>query len=64
MHRFHVERLNLKKLKEVESKEQYHVEISNRFTAVVKLDAEVNINIPLKTITEYKNFSRREYRLL
>jgi hypothetical protein len=26
-HRFHMERFNLKKLKEVEGKEQYHVEI-------------------------------------
>jgi hypothetical protein len=30
-HRFHVERFNLKKLNEVEGKEQYHVEVSNRF---------------------------------
>jgi hypothetical protein len=28
-----MERLNLKKLKEVESKEQYHIEITNRFAA-------------------------------
>jgi hypothetical protein len=28
----HVERFNLKILNEVEGKEQYHVEISNRFT--------------------------------
>jgi hypothetical protein len=32
-HRFHTETFNLKKLKEVESKKQYHVEISNRFAA-------------------------------
>jgi hypothetical protein len=30
---FHMERLILKKLNEVESKEQYHIEISNRFAA-------------------------------
>jgi hypothetical protein len=30
-HRFLMERLNLKKLKEVEGKEQYRVKISNRF---------------------------------
>jgi hypothetical protein len=42
-HRFHMERLNLKKLSEVEGKEQYRVEISNRFIALENLDAEVNI---------------------
>jgi hypothetical protein len=34
-------KFNLKKLNEVEGKEQYHVEISNRFAA---FDAEVDIN--------------------
>jgi hypothetical protein len=33
-HRVHMERFNLKKLNEVEGKEQYCVEISNRFTAL------------------------------
>jgi hypothetical protein len=32
-HRFDMERFRPKKLKEAESKEQYHVEVSNRFTA-------------------------------
>jgi hypothetical protein len=32
-HRFHMERFNLKKLNEVEGKEQYHIEISNKFAA-------------------------------
>jgi ABC-type cobalamin/Fe3+-siderophores transport system ATPase subunit len=32
-HRVHMERFNLKKLNEVEGKEQYRVEISNRFAA-------------------------------
>jgi hypothetical protein len=43
-HRFHMERFNLKKLHEVEGKEQYCVEISNRFAALENLDAEVDIN--------------------
>jgi hypothetical protein len=30
-HRFHMERFNFKKLKEVQGKEQYRVEVSNRF---------------------------------
>jgi hypothetical protein len=37
MHRFHMERFSLKELNEVEGKEQYHVEISNRFTALENL---------------------------
>jgi hypothetical protein len=32
-----MERFNLKKLNEVEGKEQYRVEISNRFTALKNL---------------------------
>jgi uncharacterized metal-binding protein YceD (DUF177 family) len=43
-HRFLTERFNLKKLNEVESKEQYHVEVSNRFAALEDLNAEVEIN--------------------
>jgi hypothetical protein len=39
-----MERFNLKKLNEVEDKEQYCVEISNRFTDMEKLDTEVGIN--------------------
>jgi hypothetical protein len=43
-HRFHKERFNLKKLNEVEGKEQFCVEVSNRFAALEDLDAEVEIN--------------------
>jgi hypothetical protein len=43
-HRFHMERFNLKKLNEVEGKEQFRVEVSNRFAALEDLDAEVEIN--------------------
>jgi hypothetical protein len=43
-HRFHMERFNLKKLNEVEDKEQFRVEVSNRFAALEDLDAEVEIN--------------------
>jgi hypothetical protein len=34
MHRFHMEWFSLKKLKEVEGKEQYQIEISNRSTVL------------------------------
>jgi hypothetical protein len=37
-----VEKFNLKTLKEVEGKEQFRVEVSNRFAALEDLDAEVN----------------------
>jgi hypothetical protein len=59
----HMERFNLKKLKEVEVKEQYRVEISNRFAALEELDTEVDINRAWEAIREYKNFSQRESRL-
>jgi hypothetical protein len=35
--RVHMERFNLKKLNEVDGKEEYHVQISNRFAAFEKL---------------------------
>jgi hypothetical protein len=36
-----MERFNLKKLSEVEGKERYRVEISNRFAALKNLDTEI-----------------------
>jgi hypothetical protein len=47
--RFHMERFNLKKLYEVEGKEKYRCEDSNRFE---DLDAEVEINGAWETIRE------------
>jgi hypothetical protein len=47
-----MERFNLKKLNEVEDKEQYHVEISNRFAALENLDTEVDVNKAWETIRE------------
>jgi hypothetical protein len=43
-HRCHMERFSLKKLNEVEGKEQFRVEVSNRFAALEDLDAEVEVN--------------------
>jgi hypothetical protein len=37
-----MKRLNLKKIDKIQYKEQYHVEISNSFTALENLDAEVD----------------------
>jgi hypothetical protein len=49
-HRFHMEKFNLKKLNDVEGKEQYHTEFSNRFAALEGLDDEVDINSAWETI--------------
>jgi hypothetical protein len=43
-HRIHMERFNLKKLNEVEGKEQFRVEVSNKFATLEDLDAEVEIS--------------------
>jgi hypothetical protein len=51
-HKVHMERFNLKKLNEVEGKEQYRVEISNRFAALKILDTEVDVIKAWETITE------------
>jgi hypothetical protein len=47
--RFDMERFNLKKLNEVQGKEQFHVEVSNRFAVLEDLDAEVEINSAWET---------------
>jgi hypothetical protein len=47
-----MERFNLKKLNKLEDKEEYHVEISNRFTALENLDTEVDIKRAWETIRE------------
>jgi hypothetical protein len=39
-----MERFNLKKINEGESREQYRVEVSNGFAALEDLDAEEEIN--------------------
>jgi hypothetical protein len=50
MHRVHMDMFNLKKLNEVEGKEQYLAEISNRFAALENLDTEIDINRAWETI--------------
>jgi hypothetical protein len=69
-HTFHMERFNLKKLNEVESKEKYRVkeedkekyrvEVSNSFAALEDLDAEVEINGAWEMIRENINISAKE----
>jgi hypothetical protein len=55
-----MERYKLKKLNEVEGKEQYHVEISNRFTDLENLDADVDINRAWKSTRENIKISAKE----
>jgi hypothetical protein len=59
-HRYHMEGFNLKKLNGVEGKEQYRVQVSNRFAALEELDAEVEINSALETIRENIKISAKE----
>jgi hypothetical protein len=58
--RFNMERFNLKKLNDVEGREQFRVEVSNRFAALEDLDTEVEINSALETIREYIKISSKE----
>jgi hypothetical protein len=44
-----MERFNLKKLNDVEGKEKYWAEVSNRFAALEDLDTEVEINSAWET---------------
>jgi hypothetical protein len=58
--RFHMETFNLKKLNNVEGKEQFRVEVSNRFAALEDLGAEVEINSAWETIRENITISAKE----
>jgi hypothetical protein len=55
-----MEKFNLKKLNEGEGKEKYHVEVSNRFAALVDLDAEVEINSAWEMIRENIKISAKD----
>jgi hypothetical protein len=59
-----MEWFNLKKLNEVEGKEMYRVEISNRFAALKILDTEVDVIKAWETIIENIKISANESRLL
>jgi hypothetical protein len=59
-HRDHMEWFNLKKLSEVEGKEWYCVEISNRIAALEKLDTEGDVNKTWETIRENIKISAKE----
>ncbi|PNF30401.1 hypothetical protein B7P43_G12867 [Cryptotermes secundus] len=59
-YRVHTERFNLKKLNAGEGKGQYRVKISNRFSALENLDAEVDTNKARETIRENMKRSPKE----
>jgi hypothetical protein len=55
-----MKRFNLKKLNEVEGKDKYRIEVSNRFAALEDLDAEVEIESALLAIRENIKISAKE----
>jgi phosphatidylinositol kinase/protein kinase (PI-3 family) len=55
-----MKKFNLKKLKEVQGREQYRAEISNSFAALENSDAEMDINRAWKTIRENIDISAKE----
>jgi hypothetical protein len=55
-----MEKFNIKKLNEVEGKEQYRVEVSNRFAASEDLDSGVEINSVWEIIRENIKISANE----
>jgi hypothetical protein len=57
-----MERYILKKLKEVEDKEKYHVKDWSRFAALDDLDAEVYINSAWETVIESIKIWAKESR--
>jgi hypothetical protein len=59
-HRFHTERFNFKKLNQIEGKEQFCVEVSNRLVALEDLDTEVEIDSAWEMIRENTNISAKE----
>jgi hypothetical protein len=58
--RFDVERFSLKKLNKVEGKEQYCVEVLNRFAALEDLVGEVDINSAWEMIRENIKISAKQ----
>jgi hypothetical protein len=54
-HRIHMESFNPKKLNKIEGKQQYHIEVSNRFAALENLDAELDIYSAWEIVRETLN---------
>jgi hypothetical protein len=58
--KFDTDRINLKKLNDVEGKEQFRVEATNRFAALEDFDTEVEINSVWETIRKNIKISAKE----
>jgi hypothetical protein len=59
--KFDLERFDLEKLDDIEVKEKYLVEISNRFVALENLDENLDINSDKEIITDnIKDLSQRK----
>jgi hypothetical protein len=59
-HTFHMDRFNLKKLNEEESKENYRLEVSKRFAALENMGTEVEIISARDTIRKNIKISAKE----
>jgi hypothetical protein len=59
-----METFNLKKLNEVQGKEQHRVDISDRFAALEHLDVEADIKRTWETIRKNIKSPAKESRLL
>jgi hypothetical protein len=58
--KYYMEKFNLQELNAVEDKEQYRIEISNRFAALENLDENVDIKRAWDTIRENTKFSAKD----
>jgi hypothetical protein len=58
--RFHMARLNLKRLKVADGKGSHRLQVSNRFAALEDVDAEVENNSASETIIETTKISTKE----
>jgi hypothetical protein len=59
-HRFRVKRLNLNKLKKVEGKEKYRIELSNKLATLEILYPDEDINRAWETIRDNIKISAKE----
>ena len=58
--KFEEERFNLRKLKELEVKEKYQIEITNRFAALENVNVEEDVNRVWENIKENIKTSAKE----
>jgi hypothetical protein len=63
-HRFNMKRFSLKKLNEVEGREKYRIEASDRFSTLEDWTLRWKMIPPGNGWREYQHFSQRESRLL